>query len=163
MLLQLCYARGSVISCSLAFQTFDSQTDLIASPNTWMFIYDDTSNILFLLDMKNQSVASSVFINDVGSAVWWKPSEDSPSEACECQLEGEIHLPNDLAPSSEFLPEVRVSARLSIGFSLTSLFLMSSIQSLYFPSCRRPLYRPTIAQTVEIATVYASGPRPKAF
>ena len=107
-LLQLCYTRGSVIPCSLDIQTFDSQTlDLIASPNT--VVVRLRRRLKYFISAgqalsKKQSVASSVAVDDVESAVWWKPSEDSPNEACECQLEGEIHLANDLAPSSDFAP-----------------------------------------------------------
>ena len=52
-------------------------------------------------DVKRESAVRPVIVCDVGKAIWWH-STDQHAHAYERKLDGEIHLPLDLQPSSDF-------------------------------------------------------------
>ncbi|KAJ3517997.1 hypothetical protein NMY22_g13843 [Coprinellus aureogranulatus] len=89
-------------------------------------------------------------VEDVGTAVWWIPA---PHEACRSDaytrhLEGEIPLAKDLRPSCEI-------AHFSISYSV----VLCPFKAANYSSDSAIM----VSEPVEIATMYAKGPRPNAY
>lgn len=86
-------------------------------------------------------------VEDVGTAVWWTPVNSPQDPHARC-LEGEIRLAKDLRPSTEI-------AHLSIQYFV----VLCPFQANNYTSDAAAL----LSEPVEIATMYAKGPKPKAY
>jgi hypothetical protein len=84
-----------VIPCALTIKTNDSQAlDLLATPAAIVVVLQRKVEVL-IASLGQQAEAQTV-----QETVWW-PSGDATTNDCERRLQGEIHLPEDLLPSSD--------------------------------------------------------------
>ncbi|KAF4563317.1 hypothetical protein EYR36_003758 [Pleurotus pulmonarius] len=129
----LSYARGTVIPCYLKIMSLDSQTlDLLTSSS---------------IDGNKKLTPTQAQTDDIEAAVWrpLPPMRASSSIQSMRQFEGEIHLPKDLQPTSDFsLLTIEYSVVL-LPFAVTGFSARNS--------------EPSLAQPVDIVTECAPGPR----
>jgi len=133
----LCYTRGSVIPCIMIMQSSDSQTlDLVSA-----------SSAIALHLRRRVRYFEFEDIRDVGMAVWSASRDDA--QAAQRQFSGEIHLSRDLAPTSDFAPFAVEYSVVLLPFK-TSSFKCANVD-------------PYLVQNVQIATIHAPGPVPRAY
>jgi hypothetical protein len=137
----LSYTRGTVIPLFLTLSSQDTQTlDLLSSRRA--------INVRLRRTIK---IGGAVF-GDAGDfmedAVWWPASD---SERHTRRLNGEIKLAKDLQPST-------CIAHFAVDYSV----VICPFQATGF-SCHDPSEEPLLAESVEIATIFARGPHPKAY
>ncbi|CAA7259379.1 unnamed protein product [Cyclocybe aegerita] len=163
----LCYTRGTVIPCYLMISSQDTRSlDTFADPKSQhvrlvrrvRFFEDPSKGIGQSLSGKAPKVSEE--IDEAEVAVWWVPPKDVPQEPSNRRLEGEIHLSNDLVPSSDFLPfkvdyvvEVLPFRASGVTYSATSHFRVKGDKS---PEV-------ALSHPVTIATFRAKGPVPTTF
>ncbi|TFK66222.1 hypothetical protein BDN72DRAFT_844637 [Pluteus cervinus] len=87
----------------------------------------------------------------VTSAVWWVPPKDGLHGSHERRLEGEIHLPPNLQPSSNFL-------LFSVEYTVV---LYPFLSGSFVPAASG--HEPLIKQVVKVATFRCEGPEPRSF
>jgi len=97
-------------------------------------------------------------ITEAGLAVWWVPPKDVIQDTNMRQLQGEIHLSNELPPSSDFLP-LRIRYAVQILPFDTEMFEYTPNPNEDGDISGGVL----LSYPVVIATVHASGPIPTAF
>lgn len=99
---QLCYTRGSVIPLSMVLETKDLQAlNLLSSPKAAVMrlrrrlrIHADTRKTVDSIGWKDAIEHSQL-------AAWWPSTEGAPDDSsCRRQINGELHLPIDLKPTS---------------------------------------------------------------
>lgn len=85
----------------MTVQCFDQQAlELLSSPKD--IVVHLRRHVRYAFgDVKRESAVRPVIVCDVGKAIWWH-STDQHAHAYERRLDGEIHLPLDLQPSSDF-------------------------------------------------------------
>ncbi|KAL1740289.1 hypothetical protein HDZ31DRAFT_68080 [Schizophyllum fasciatum] len=149
----LCYTRGSVIPCTIVLESHDiAALDLLSSPTApaarlrRRLRYK--SNIGRLLDDDDGDTGwqDSTTVYDLAS--WW-PREGAPQHAYRRCLDGEIHLKEDLRPTTAF-------AHWRVEYEV----VLFPFDVLSFVGRERD---PLVVQPVEIATTYGPGPRPRVF
>ncbi|RDB20162.1 hypothetical protein Hypma_012959 [Hypsizygus marmoreus] len=145
----LCYARGTVIPCSLTLRSqYPRALDDIAAPEAIIVKLTRRvkhSQLGLLQAVRKPKIQTKV----VETAVWW-PSSDISTDPSERRMEGEIHLSRRLLSSSDFPPFV------------VDYF----VEFLAFRSGAIPHDPPDailVAQRVSIATIPARGPRMREF
>ncbi|KAL1660907.1 hypothetical protein GGF50DRAFT_118498 [Schizophyllum commune] len=141
----LSYARGTVIPCHMTVQCFDQQAlELLSNPKDITVHLRRHVRYAFG-DVKRESAVRPVIVYDVGKAIWW-PSADQHAHAYERRLDGEIHLPSDLQPSSDFP---------YFGVQYGVVVIPAPITGF-----KTQYTSPQVAQAVEITTWHAPGPIP---
>ncbi|KAG9221104.1 hypothetical protein CCMSSC00406_0005457 [Pleurotus cornucopiae] len=144
----LSYARGTVIPCYLKIMSLDSQTlDLLTSSSIDVRLRRSV-NFYFGVSKGNKKLTpTQTQTDDIEAAVWrpLPPMRASSSVQSMRQFEGEIHLPKDLQPTSDFsLLTIEYSVVL-LPFAVTGFSARNS--------------EPSLAQPVDIVTECAPGPR----
>jgi hypothetical protein len=151
----LCYTRGTVIPLYLTLSSQDRQAlDLLSSPHAINIrlrrrvrYYISASNVASY--KQTGSAERKDAIDFVENAVWWPaPGGDRHSR----RLNGEIRLAKDLKPTSSM-------AHFTIDYSVVVCPFQAAGFSCRFDSTEQPLS----TVPVEIATMFARGPRPKAY
>ncbi|KAJ6507885.1 hypothetical protein C8R47DRAFT_60614 [Mycena vitilis] len=147
----LSYTRGSVIPCSLTYLSDDLQAlNLVCTPAT-------TNVYLHRQLTYNQAPAAAEYnarhpladsvLLEISRAVWWPVNEGRSGS---CRLDGEIHLPKSLKPTSSIS-----------HFSINYHVAMLPFQVTGFTAEAPP---PVIArQEVQIATTFSKGPKPRVY
>ncbi|KAJ6629497.1 hypothetical protein B0H10DRAFT_1868027 [Mycena sp. CBHHK59/15] len=142
----LCYTRASSIPCSLTIETSDPQAlDLLSSPKA-PFVYLER---LIRSNTDDPSRAVDVFGSTYGrepcgQAVFWPSNEGVPTDtSSQRRLDGEVHLRNNLQPSSAVA-----------GFAVEYALLVFPFQVAGFKAADNS---PLVRQDVEIVTRYSSG------
>ncbi|KAJ7104416.1 hypothetical protein B0H15DRAFT_896895 [Mycena belliarum] len=148
----LAYTRGSVIPCSLTIFCQDQQVlNLLGSPSTL--------NVRLCRQVKCKSTSPAARtsnplrftaddVEESGRAIWW-PKDDETGHPESRRFEGEIKLAKNLKPTSAIS-----------HFSLTYFVVMLPFEVTGFlPVNTQPL----IQQEVQIATIFAKGPRPRHY
>ncbi|TFK27772.1 hypothetical protein FA15DRAFT_685673 [Coprinopsis marcescibilis] len=144
----LCYTRGSVIPCFITLEGRESPVlDVLSSPNAIVVKLRRRVRFYNRATATKREVAWNESVDDVGTAVWWLP-QDNRNDTYSRHLEGEIRLAKDLRPSSEI-------AHFSISYSV----VLCPFQAPNYSSDASAL----VSEPVEIATMYAKGPRPNAY
>jgi hypothetical protein len=144
----LIFTRGSAIPCILDIESQDPQAlDLLSAPKAVRVQLRRTVRY-HLASAPNSSASWTENVSDIQAAVWW-PSHNGRTSPSVRRLEGEIHLPRDLQPSSAI-------AHFTLSYSVTLLPFLS-------PAFESSDTRPLLVAPVDIATMYARGPRPKTF
>ncbi|TRM58288.1 hypothetical protein BD626DRAFT_186645 [Schizophyllum amplum] len=145
----LCYTRGSVIPCTLILEAHDaSALDLLSSPTAIVARLRRRlrykSDIGRALDEDGWQESTSVY----ETASWW-PREGAPQHTYRRCMDGEIHLKEDLKPSTSMAHWQIEYEVVLFPFDVLS-FASRDASSL-------------LVQPVDIATAYGPGPRPRAF
>ncbi|KAJ7512871.1 hypothetical protein B0H11DRAFT_1947754 [Mycena galericulata] len=144
----LSYTRGSVIPCSIIYTCRDVQAlNLLCTPSA--------TNVCLHRQVKCRSlslrIGSSLAVDDVeeiSRAVWW-PARSGPQYQDSRKFEGEIHLPKHLKPTSAIS-----------HFTLQYFVVILPIKVTGFVSADP---HPLIQQEVQIATIFAKGPRARHY
>ncbi|KAF4571281.1 hypothetical protein EYR36_008610 [Pleurotus pulmonarius] len=146
----LCYTRGSVIPCTLSMDSLDVQAlDLLATSKAIVVNLRRTVRYYNSPSPLNKSdVLWRELSEDVGRAVWW-PSVRGRGDDYIRYLEGEIQLAKDLKPSASI-------AHFSVCYSVVVCPFDSPG---FISSTTEPLH----SEPVEIATMYARGPKPRSY
>ncbi|KIM40544.1 hypothetical protein M413DRAFT_445987 [Hebeloma cylindrosporum] len=144
----LCYARGTVLPCSLTLESRESRVlDLLSNSNAIVLSLRRRVRFYNKTCSSRQDVAWNESVEDMGRAVWW-PSTDARSDADIRHLEGEIKLAKDLRPTSE------------MGhFSISYAVVLCPFTATGFSSDSAAL----LSEPVDIATFHAKGPRTNAY
>ncbi|KAH7909934.1 hypothetical protein BJ138DRAFT_1066149 [Hygrophoropsis aurantiaca] len=149
----LCYTRGSVLPCHIAMHSQNAQAlDILTVPKACKIRLHRIAGIFSRTSQQeNKQIVdkfprTSVF---VASAMIWLARDNDDSHTR--YLEGEIPLPNDLTPST-ILDDFEVSY---------SVVLLPFEVHGFTP--HRPDNDPLSEVSVEIATAYAPGPRPRSY
>jgi hypothetical protein len=118
MLAQLCYARGSILPCSLKIECDDrSYLDLFAAPTAIAVHLERQVKFFSKPTYARQDVAWNESVADMGAAVWW-PSPSYRHDPSARYLEGEIKLGKDLRPTSA-LGHFSISVSNLVGFGIS--------------------------------------------
>ncbi|KAF7315911.1 hypothetical protein MIND_00107700 [Mycena indigotica] len=141
----LCYTRSGSIPCAMTIETSDTQAmDLLAVPSVPLVYLERTT--------KEFDEGYRTMTEPCGQAVFWPSTSGSsdstiPNQRC---LMGEIHLRNDLSPSSAVL-----------GFAVEYAVVVFPFQAVGF----KPMDdgKPILKESVEITTRYAPGPRQQTY
>ncbi|KAL1690655.1 hypothetical protein GGG16DRAFT_113824 [Schizophyllum commune] len=142
----LSYARGTVIPCHMTVQCFDQQAlELLSSPKDLVVHLRRHVRYAFG-DVKRESAVRPVIVCDVGKAIWWH-STHQHAHAYERRLDGEVHLPLDLQPSSDFP---------YFGVQYSVVVIPAPITGF-----KTQYTSPQVTQTVDITTWHAPGPIPQ--
>ncbi|KAF9448990.1 hypothetical protein P691DRAFT_728750 [Macrolepiota fuliginosa MF-IS2] len=154
----LWYTRGTVLPCCLKLSGVDFDLlEHLASPK-WV----DLQLVRYISFCKDGDYPSSpsrdpaneAEVEVMGTAVWWRPPKsDEPEDNNTRWLEGEIHLPMDLHPSSEY-------PRFIIEYYVEMMPFLSHNFNIDIESGHQ---HPVIRQPVKIATFHQYGPVPVAF
>ncbi|KAJ7077165.1 hypothetical protein B0H15DRAFT_862630 [Mycena belliarum] len=146
----LSYTRGSVIPCSLTYACDDPQAlELVCTPAT--------TNVCLQrqVDFSPAPAAAEYALRDstshslleISRAVWW-PVHDGRGLGS-CRLDGEIHLPKSLKPSST-ISHFRISYHVTLlPFEVTGFAMQAA--------------KPALKQEVQIATMFPKGPKPRMY
>jgi hypothetical protein len=110
---QLSYTRGSVIPCWIVLESGDLQAlDIFAEPSSLAVRLQRCVRYQGTALVTMQNIDSTQSILEVASAVWWP--HPNQFTAYTRTLEGEIHIPSDLASSSVMtLAQFSISVRKS--------------------------------------------------
>lgn len=148
----LCYTRGSVIPLSLSLSSTDTQVlDLLSAKAITVRLKrvlkfrvktagpDENLYGQWSLEMKDD-------VEEMTSAVWWPSAEGAQTNLNERQFSGEIQLAKGLKPSCAI-------SHLKLFYIVVFL----PFEATGFTSANNG---PLLEQTVEVATLYAKGPRP---
>lgn len=87
----------------MSVRSVDSQTlDVLASPKTLAVRL--RRHVKYFPDARQvkHSQRPTVEVADIETAIWWSPSDATGQGTYERRIEGEIHLPKALQPSSDF-------------------------------------------------------------
>ncbi|KAG6812365.1 hypothetical protein H0H92_003176 [Tricholoma furcatifolium] len=146
----LSYTRGTTLPCFLTLQGTDANIlDLFGTPSAVnvklqrrvRFFSKNSPSPMGCFDPWSETM------EDVGTASWW-PSSSMNSRSGVRHLEGEIQLSKDLRPTT------------SIGdFTISYQIALRPFTVPHSSSESRSL----LTEPVEIATMHAHGPRPKAY
>lgn len=144
----LCYARGSVIPCSVKVECDDwSALDLFAAPTAIAVHLQRQVRYFRQPSYGRAEVAWNESVADMGAATWW-PSPNYRRDPSARYLDGEIKLAKDLRPTSAV-------AHFKVAYSV----VLRPFQVAHF--C--PDMQGSLSEPVEIATMHAKGPRPHAY
>lgn len=147
----LCYTRGSVLPVHITIEGREPAVlDVLANPSSISVKLRRRVRFFKAATSTRKEVSWNESVEDVGTAVWWIPS---PHEACRSDaytrhLEGEIPLTKDLRPSCEI-------AHFSVSYSV----VLCPFRAANYSSDGATM----VSEPVEIATMYAKGPRPNAY
>ncbi|KAJ6624070.1 hypothetical protein B0H10DRAFT_1785291 [Mycena sp. CBHHK59/15] len=149
----LSYTRGSAIPCSVIYWSQDSQAlNLLCTPSTInvclhrQVTYDKSHAVAeYAHAQREAGVSAGDAVLEISRAVWWPVNDGSGSDGC--RFDGEIHLPKSLKPSSAV-------SHFAISYSVTML----PFQVTGFVAVDS---KPLLKQEVQIATMFAKGPKPK--
>jgi hypothetical protein len=187
-LAQLSYTRGTTIPCTLTIECADTQAlDLLSlptAPSIWLQrrVKDHAAVTLSQLGSVGGKSLSTTGWSDhvvfVESAVWWVPPaavDDRVPSDTRRTIEGEFHLAKNLIPSSamaHFAVQVR-------HHTLCIFTLLASTDVSPPPRQHSVVVLPfevagfaqegeskdhvSLAHPVEIGTIHAKGPKPRAF
>ncbi|KZT29753.1 hypothetical protein NEOLEDRAFT_1106344 [Neolentinus lepideus HHB14362 ss-1] len=155
----VCYTRGSVIPCFLNIRTDDHHMlDLLSSPKApkvrlvqSVGFQANNSGVRDIRVPASRIVINVTSTSVVSTATWWpSTSRDNPSQN-ERSLQGELHLPPDLAPTCSFP-----------GFVVSYSIVMHSFEATgYAPASRGMVSLASLA--VEIVTAHSAGPRARRY
>lgn len=143
-----CYTRGSVIPCYMTLEGSESPVlDVLSAPSSIVVCLRRRVRFYNKSSSSRRDVAWNETVEDVGTAIWW-PSSNARSDSLTRHLEGEIRLAKDLRPTSE------------MGhFSISYAVVLCPFEAANYTSEASVL----LSEQVEIATMYAKGPRPHAY
>ncbi|KAJ6570979.1 hypothetical protein DFH09DRAFT_1153490 [Mycena vulgaris] len=144
----LSYTRGSVIPCSLKYVCHDLQAlNLLCTPSA--------SNVRLHRHVKCSLLGGRTVythtphdLEESGRAVWW-PANNAQRRQDSRTFEGEIHLAKNLKPTSVIS-----------HFTLKYFVVILPFDVAGFSSAAA---QPLLQQEVEIATVFAKGPKPRSY
>ncbi|KAJ7485705.1 hypothetical protein FB451DRAFT_1230810 [Mycena latifolia] len=145
----LSYTRGSVIPCSLVYYCSDLQAfNLLCTPCAINIRLHRQVKCRLISGGLQNDLAPPTDDIESGRAVWW-PVDHGPRRPDSRKFDGEIHLPKNLKPTSAIS-----------HFTLKYFVTMLPFEVTGFaPADAQPL----IQQEVEIATIFAKGPRPRSY
>ncbi|KAF9048579.1 hypothetical protein BJ165DRAFT_1032607 [Panaeolus papilionaceus] len=150
----LSYTRGTVIPLYMELEGSDVQAlDILSSPRAPIIRLKRMVNSRPESPSKNKNLSFKVLTNYSHPAVWWSnelPGAQFDRQSTKRTLQGEIHLKNNLIPTSAV-------GHFWIEYSV--IVLPSSITG--FESTEINPEKPLVEKRVEIVTVYAPGVRPK--
>lgn len=134
-----------MIPCCLTIEGADSEAlDILARPSSVVVSLQRRVRFYNQTSFARPDVAWNESVDETGTACWW-PSQTMTSTIHCRQLEGEIHLPKDLRPSSD------------MGhFSITYSVVLNPFNA---PGFKSSSSTPLVCEPVEIATMHARGPR----
>ncbi|KAL0954346.1 hypothetical protein HGRIS_003340 [Hohenbuehelia grisea] len=147
----LCYTRGTVLPCFMTIESPDMQAlDLLSSPKAIMVRLRRNIKYHEFRTMAVDAMTWRDSVDDTDPAVWWPSTEGEEADTLvRRHLCGEIQLKKTLKPST------------AIGnFRIEYLVTLLPFDATAFVSTDT---EPLLEQAVEIATVYAPGPRPRAY
>ncbi|KAJ7667124.1 hypothetical protein B0H17DRAFT_1251884 [Mycena rosella] len=145
----LSYTRGSAIPCSLIYFCQDLQAlNLLCTPTTVNLRLHRQVKCR-LLSLGTPYTLTTDAIEESGRAVWW-PANTGPPRQDGRRFDGEIHLPKGLKPTSTIS-----------HFTLKYFVVMLPFDVTGFSSAN--IAQPLIQQEVQIATIFAKGPRPRHY
>jgi len=146
----LCYTRGTTIPCVMVIESSDEQAlDLLSSPRAAVVRLQRRVTYSTEAETPRTHIAGKEYraaVDYPGTAVFW------PGPACNGKgrrLDGEIQLSKHLKPSSKLM-----------HFSITYNVMVFPFEAIAFYSANKG---PLLTEKVEIGTLYAQGPRPKAY
>ncbi|CAK5269750.1 unnamed protein product [Mycena citricolor] len=146
----LSYTRGSVIPCSVTFFCDDPQAmNLLCTPavmNVYLHRRFKYMKAPAVAEYTTREASSDSSVLEVSRAVWWPVGD---AHAGTCRLDGEIHLPKTLKPSSSIS-----------HFNLEYHVVMLPFKAPGFVHNQMKTTLP-VRQKVEIATIFAKGPKPR--
>jgi len=164
--IQLFYTRGTPIPMTLTISSSDAQAlDLLSSPRS-ISVYlrrrvrsssmssyiPNQSPSMRRVPTNNRTEIGGMRDYDdiIDQAVWWASSEGpTPGQTRTRSLNGEIHLPASLKPSC-------LIGHFSIEYSVDVLPFNT-------PGFRPSVYGPMLQQSVDVCTLFARGPRARAY
>ncbi|KIK55159.1 hypothetical protein GYMLUDRAFT_176075 [Collybiopsis luxurians FD-317 M1] len=163
----LSYTRGTVIPLSLTLISTDSQAlDLLSSPQAVVVKLRRTVTSNHAANFAEYNApwimgSSTDSVDDLHSAVWWKrPGDNVPNDETNTtsgsrlcrELEGEIVLSKNLKPTF----------RISHFGTEYSIVMLPFKSTGFVPSTPAQKFNngPILTVPVEIATMFAKGPRP---
>lgn len=147
----VCYTRGSVLPVHITIEGREPGVlDVLSNPGSIMVKLRRRVRFFNAATATRKEVSWNESVEDVATAVWWAapPHEACRSDAHTRHLEGEIPLPKDLRPSCEI-------AHFSISYSV----VLSPFKAANYSSDSATM----VSEPVEIATMYAKGPRPNTY
>lgn len=138
----LSYTRGTVIPLFITINSRDSQAlDLLSSPHA--------INVRLRRRIQYRGTDFEDSEDFVENAVWWPAAGGDRHSR---RLNGEIKLVKDLKPTTSI-------AHFMIDYSVVVCPFQATGFSCHFDRTEEPLS----SEPVEIATIFAKGPRPKAY
>ncbi|KAF9501502.1 hypothetical protein BDN71DRAFT_1501215 [Pleurotus eryngii] len=144
----LSYPRGTVIPCYLKIMSLDSQTlDLLTSSSIDVRLRRSVKFYFGVSKGNKKLTPTQTQTDDIEAAVWRPlPSMRAASSVQSMQqFEGEIHLPKDLQPTSDFSLLTIEYSDVLLPFAVTGFLARNS--------------EPSPAQPVAIVTECAPGPQ----
>lgn len=147
----LCYTRGSVLPVHITIEGREPAVlDVLSNPGSISAKLRRRVRFFKAATATRKEVSWNESVEDVGTAVWWIPAshEACRSDAHTRHLEGEIPLTKDLRPSCEIA-----------HFSVSYYVVLCPFTAANYSSDGATL----VSEPVEIATMYAKGPRPNAY
>ncbi|RXW17835.1 hypothetical protein EST38_g8027 [Candolleomyces aberdarensis] len=145
----LCYTRGSVLPCFVTLEGREPAVlDVLSNPGSVVVKLRRRVRFYNQATATRREVSWNESVEDVGTAVWWQPATDSQNNPYTRHLEGEIHLAKDLRPTCEIA-----------HFSISYFVVLCPFKAANYSSDNAAL----LSEPVEIATMYAKGPRPNAY
>ncbi|KAJ7227394.1 hypothetical protein GGX14DRAFT_103947 [Mycena pura] len=150
----LSYTRGSVIPCSLTYLCDDPQAlSLVCTPlttNVCLHRQTTFATAPAAAEFNARYVVADPIL-EIARAVWWPVVVDDSGRRC--RLDGEIHLPKSLKPSST-VSHFNVSYHVvMLPFQVTG----------FVAETANVKATPALKQQVQIATIFPKGPRPRFY
>ncbi|KAF7327977.1 Pkinase-domain-containing protein [Mycena kentingensis (nom. inval.)] len=155
----LSYTRGSVVPCSITYSCEDVQAlELICTPTTTNLCLQRHASFADGVaggEYAGYAQEATYFtrngprVLDINRAVWWPVAVEGRLQR---RFDGEVHLPKSLKPSASIS-----------HFSLKYIMVLNPFQVTGFVADGQPKTSPAplLQQEVEIATIYAKGPKPR--
>lgn len=150
----LCYTRGTPIPLMLTIESSDQQAlDLLATNRAVAAkLVQRTSFGTMIPGVRGahgeEPPPTDVRTRAIARAVWW-PSENGVCRPGLRRLAGELHIPEAVSPRCNIL-----------NFNLDHMVVLDPFEAVGFVSFQKG---PVMAEKIEIATVFAEGPRPRAY
>lgn len=162
-----CYTRGSVIPCYMTLEGSESPVlDVLSAPSSIVVCLRRRVRFYNKSSSPRRDVAWNEAVEDMGTAIWW-PSSSARSDSLTRHLEGEIRLAKDLRPTSE-MGHFSISVSLLVDDKVIFV-LLTPLDQYAVVLCPFEAANYTseasvlLSEQVEIATMYAKGPRPHAY
>ena len=162
-----CYTRGSVIPCYMTLEGSESPVlDVLSAPSSIVVCLRRRVRFYNKSSSPRRDVAWNETVEDMGTAIWW-PSSSARSDSLTRHLEGEIRLAKYLRPTSE-MGHFSISVSLLVDDKVIFV-LLTPLDQYAVVLCPFEAANYTseasvlLSEQVEIATMYAKGPRPHAY
>ncbi|KAJ6558644.1 hypothetical protein B0H10DRAFT_1846698 [Mycena sp. CBHHK59/15] len=146
----LSYTRGSVIPCSLTLLCRDSQAlNLLSAPTAINVHLRRQVNYPALSTLPLYLLPTPESVHEIGRAVWRPANDASRRPDSSRKFEGEIHLAKNLKPTTAIS-----------DFTVRYFVALLPLEVTGFLSADS---QPLVEQEVQIATIFAKGPKPRSY